>query len=140
MKKLIDEYCDFLQSSHYIKLVNIYSVFTTLQNIMRHVHFDWTWKYFHLGSVDILNYFRCRWIHIILYLNLCPKHLSFRSVVLIDFSVPLWGVSRQLSQRAAREPQIVLFLTHVYDTKKYLKKLFDKRFRRIFSSAFQWRR
>ena len=26
---------------------------------------------------------------------------------------------------------------HVYDTKKYLKKLFDKRFRRIFSSAFQ---
>ena len=50
----------------------------------------------------------------------------------------IWGVSRQLSQRAAREPQIVLFVTHVYDTKKYLKKLFDKRFRRIFSSAFQW--
>ena len=25
---------------------------------------------------------------------------------------------------ARREPQIVLFLTHVYDTKKYLKKLF----------------
>ena len=45
----------------------------------------------------------------------------------------IWGVSRQLSQRAAREPPIVLFLTHVYDTKKYLKKLFDKRFRRIFS-------
>ena len=39
-----------------------------------------------------------------------------------------------MSQRAAREPQIVLFLTHVYDTKKYLKKLFDKRFRRIFFS------
>ena len=50
----------------------------------------------------------------------------------------IWGVSCQLSQRAAREPQLVLFLTHVYDTKKYLKKLFDKRFRRIFSSAFQW--
>ena len=50
----------------------------------------------------------------------------------------IWGVSRQLSQRAAREPQIVLFLTHVYDTKMYLKKLFDKRFRRSFSSAFQW--
>ena len=33
----------------------------------------------------------------------------------------IWGVSRQLSQRAAREPQIVLFLTHVYDTKMYLK-------------------
>ena len=46
--------------------------------------------------------------------------------------------SRQLPQRAAREPQIVLSLTHVYDTKMYLKKLFDKRFRRIFSSAFQW--
>ena len=28
-------------------------------------------------------------------------------------------------------------LTHVYDTKMYLKKLFGKRFRRIFSSAFQ---
>ena len=26
----------------------------------------------------------------------------------------------------------MLFLTHVYDTKMYLKKLFDKRFRRIF--------
>ena len=49
-----------------------------------------------------------------------------------------WGVSRQLPQRAAREPQIVLFLTHVYNTKMYLQKLFDKRFRRIFSSAFQW--
>ena len=33
--------------------------------------------------------------------------------------------------------QIVLFLTHVYDTKKYLEKLFDKRFQLIFSSAFQ---
>ena len=43
-----------------------------------------------------------------------------------------------LPQRAAREPQIVLFLTHVYNTKTYLKKLFDKRFRPIFSSAFQW--
>ena len=52
----------------------------------------------------------------------------------------IWGVSRQLSQRVAREPQIVLFQTHVYDTKKYLKKLLDKRFRRIFSSAYQWRR
>ena len=47
------------------------------------------------------------------------------------------GVSRQLPQRAARELQIVQFLTHVYDTKMYFKKLFDKRFRRIFSSAFQ---
>ena len=36
------------------------------------------------------------------------------------------------------ESQILLFLTHVYDTKMYLKKLFDKRFWRIFSSAFQW--
>ena len=50
----------------------------------------------------------------------------------------IWGVSRQLPQRAARESQIVLFLTHDYDTKMYLKKWFDKRFRRIFSSAFQW--
>ena len=47
------------------------------------------------------------------------------------------GVSRQLPQRTARDPQIVLFLTHVYDTKMYLKKLFDKRFRRIFFSAVQ---
>ena len=50
------------------------------------------------------------------------------------------GVSRQLRQRAAREPQIVLFLTHIYDTKICFKKLFDKRFRRILSSVFQWRR
>ena len=47
------------------------------------------------------------------------------------------GVSRQLPKRAARESQIVLFLTNVDDIKMYLKKLFDKRFRRIFSSAFQ---
>ena len=32
----------------------------------------------------------------------------------------------------------MLCLTHVYYTKMYLEKLFDKRFRRIFSSAFQW--
>ena len=50
--------------------------------------------------------------------------------------IHIWGFARQLSQRAAREPQIVLYLTHVYDTKKYFKKLVDKRFRRIFSSAF----
>ena len=31
------------------------------------------------------------------------------------------GVSRELPQRAARESQILLFLTHVYDTKMYLK-------------------
>ena len=60
------------------------------------------------------------------------------AVFLYTICMYIWGVSRQLSQRAAREPQIVLFLTHVYDTKKYFKKLFDKRFRRIFSSAFQW--
>ena len=35
--------------------------------------------------------------------------------------IHIWGVSRQLPQRAAREPQIVLFLTHVYDTKTYFK-------------------
>ena len=39
---------------------------------------------------------------------------------------------------AAHERQIPLFLTHVYDSRMYLTKLFDKRFRRIFSSAFQW--
>ena len=50
----------------------------------------------------------------------------------------IWGVSRQLPQRAARELQIVQFITHVYDTKMYFKTLFDKYFRRIFSSAFQW--
>ena len=49
-----------------------------------------------------------------------------------------WGVSGQLPQRAECEPQIVLFLTHVYDTKIYFKKLFDKRFRRIFSSVVLW--
>ena len=49
--------------------------------------------------------------------------------------VCIWRVSRQLPQR---EPQIVLFLTHIYDTKMCFKKLFDKHFRRIFSSAFQW--
>ena len=63
------------------------------------------------------------------------------SIFLLDviddpFTKRIWGVSRQLPQRATREPQIVLFLTHVYDTKMYFKKLFDKRFRRIFSSAF----
>ena len=39
---------------------------------------------------------------------------------------------------AARDRQIVLYLAHVYDTKTYLKKFYDKHFRRIFSSAFQW--
>ena len=41
---------------------------------------------------------------------------------------------------AARERQIVLYLAHVYDTKTYLKKFYDKHFRRIFSSTFQWYR
>ena len=50
---------------------------------------------------------------------------------------PVFSLTQPTVQRAARKPQIVLFLTHVYDTKMYLKKLFDKRFRRIFSSAFQ---
>ena len=36
-------------------------------------------------------------------------------------NICIWGVSRQLPQRAACEPQIVPFLTHVYDTKMYLK-------------------
>ena len=27
---------------------------------------------------------------------------------------------------AVREPQMVLFSTHIYDTKMYFKKLFDK--------------
>ena len=53
-------------------------------------------------------------------------------------NIYIWGVSRQLPQRAARKPQIVLFLTYVYDTRMYFEKLFDKRFRCIFSSAFQW--
>ena len=48
----------------------------------------------------------------------------------------IWGVSRQLSQRGER--QIVLYIAHVYDTKTNLKKYYDKHFRRIFSSAFQW--
>ena len=72
---------------------------------------------------------------------LCHGNKKHRTAITRAADKPLvkciWGVSRQLSQRAARDPQIVLFLTHVYDTKMYLKKLFDKRFRRIFSSAFQ---
>ena len=70
----------------------------------------------------------------------CGNNLNWQLVnarVHAYCSLHIWGVSRQLSQRAAREPQIVLFLTHVYDTKTYFKKFFDKRFRRIFSSAFQ---
>ena len=59
-------------------------------------------------------------------------------ILFLDISKYIWDVSCQLPQRAAREPQIVLYLTHVYDNKIYLKKLFDKRVRRIFSSAFQW--
>ena len=54
-------------------------------------------------------------------------------------SVHLRRFASTAPARGAR-PQIVLFLTHVYDTKMNFKKLFDKRFRRIFSSAFQWRR
>ena len=41
---------------------------------------------------------------------------------------------------AARERKIVLYLAHIYDTKTYLKKLYDQHFRCIFSSAFQWYR
>ena len=37
------------------------------------------------------------------------------------WELSIWGVSRQLPQRAARKPQIVLFQTHVYDTKMDLK-------------------
>ena len=39
--------------------------------------------------------------------------------------------------RDARAPNRAISITHVYDTRKYFKKLFDKRLRRIFSSAFQ---
>ena len=38
--------------------------------------------------------------------------------------------------RGARVPNRAISI-NVYDIKMYLKKLFDKRFRRIFSSAFQ---
>ena len=75
------------------------------------------------------------WIQL---LNRSQKHLFKRSLWLVEKLTYIWGVSRQLPQRAARESQIVLFLTNVHDIKIYLKKLFDKRFRRIFSSAFQW--
>ena len=40
--------------------------------------------------------------------------------------------------RGARAPnRAISYLSHIYDTKMCFKKLFDKRFRRIFSSAFQ---
>ena len=55
-----------------------------------------------------------------------------------DVYVGVYEVIHVNCPSAARERQIPLFLTHVYDTRIYLKKLFDKRFRRIFSSAFQW--
>ena len=42
------------------------------------------------------------------------------------------------SPSAARERQIMLFSNRVYDINMHFKKLCDKRFRRIFSSAFQW--
>ena len=76
---------------------------------------------------------------------MCSNHITFfwlkSNLCTINmYTILIWGVSRQLPQRAAREPQTVLFLTHIYDTKMCFKKLFDKRFRRIFSSAFQWRR
>ena len=41
---------------------------------------------------------------------------------------------------AARERQIVLYPVHVYDTRTYLEKFYDKHFWRLFSSAFQWYR
>ena len=40
--------------------------------------------------------------------------------------------------RAPRERQIMLFSSRVYDINMHFKKLCDKRFRRIFSSALQW--
>ena len=72
--------------------------------------------------------------------NKCEVFNVQDKLILTDHlnSQNIWGVSYQLPQRAVRDPQIVLFLTHVYDTKMYLKKFFDKRFRRIFSSTFQW--
>ena len=42
------------------------------------------------------------------------------------------------SPSVARKRQIMLFPSRVYDINMHLKKLCDKRFRRIFSSAFQW--
>ena len=41
---------------------------------------------------------------------------------------------------AARERQIVLDPAHVYDTKTYLKKFYDERFRRIFSKRNRMRK
>ena len=39
--------------------------------------------------------------------------------------------------RGARAPNRAISNSHDYNTKKYFKKLFDKRFRRIIFSAFQ---
>ena len=46
---------------------------------------------------------------------------------------------RPIAQRGARAPiSCELYPAHVYDTKTYIKKFYDKHFRHIFSSAFQW--
>ena len=76
-------------------------------------------------------------INVMVFMVLKDIEISILKQHFIQVIRCIWGVSRQLPQRAAREPQIVLFLTHVYDTKMYFKKLFDKCFRRIFFSAFQ---
>ena len=51
-------------------------------------------------------------------LEICPSQGNF---IIIHSYIYIWGVSRPLPQRATHEPQIVLFLTHVYDTKMYSK-------------------
>ena len=71
--------------------------------------------YLQFISMYILEIYVCFHSYVLSY-------TSFKSVSISLYRRShIWGVSRQLSQCAAREPQIVLFLTHVYDTKKYLK-------------------
>ena len=53
-------------------------------------------------------------------------------------ALTIYEAFRLNSPSAARERQIMLFSSRVYDINMHLKKLCDKRFRRIFSSAFQW--
>ena len=54
-------------------------------------------------------------------------------VLTVDIKSPIYEAFHVNCSSAARERQIVLYLAHVYDTKTYLKKFYDKYFRRIFS-------
>ena len=87
------------------------------------------------GKSWIDNYYSYLWLFSLIYEYWSLVDVIGPSLIFILYIYEAFHVN---CPGAARERQIVLYLAHVYDTKTYFQKFYDKHFRLIFSSAFQW--